>query len=787
MGLWLTLLSWNMGLLVIVLVSDGAIGCLEAEKVALLELKYVLNSLNGTILPSWNDDQSDCCEWERVICGNTTKTKQVTQLLLNNLRDSELINPYWSLNASYLIPFLQLQVLDLSWNYITELSTLSKLEVLDLGNNLLTGSLPESIGNLSTLKALSLSMNNLAEPLPSEGGICKLKKLQDLDLDHNKLPGQLPFCLKNLTSLRNDIRVIDLSYNGILDRFPNWLLKNNTRLEFFGLGNNYLTGPLELNCTSRYIDMNTLDVSHNPIKRDIPPCIGFVYPNLRVLNMSKSALEGIIPASMGDMGLLMILDLSANNLFGQIPKELVIGGKSLEFLKLSNNNFSGPILSTKANLGLLRVLRLDNNHFTGKISDVFMNSSLLRVLDLSNNHLNGELPGWIGSYQQLTSLVLSQNSLQGVLPLELCKLNRLTYLDLSKNNFTGTLPSCFDLLNLRYLHLQGNQFSGPMPIALANSSLLLTFDLMNNRFSGEIPSWIGTFSNLRVLLLKGNYLKGSIPIAICQLRHISILDLSHNNLSGNIPSCLNVVSSGLLDPLDNILFGEYFIMVPIKFPKYLSDNLIHVDEGIDIRGLVSDEEQDVEFMSKRRSESYKGNILYYMSGIDISCNMLTGPIPPQIGYLNSIHTLNLSNNNLSGSIPESFSNLRDVESLDISYNKLSGHIPSQLIELYSLALFSVAHNNLSGMTPESKYQFATFGPSSYEGNPLLCGPPLQGCTFGTATEPVIHSDVEEESNFKDNFLWSFAASFVIAFLSVIVICYFNPDLGSRTFPCMFFV
>ncbi|XP_019452800.1 PREDICTED: receptor-like protein 2 [Lupinus angustifolius] len=220
-------------------------------------------------------------------------------------------------------------------------------------------------------------------------------------------------------------------------------------------------------------------------------------------------------------------------------------------------------------------------------------------------------------------------------------------------------------------------------------------------------------------------------------------------------------------------------MVPIKFPEYTSDNLIHIDEGIDIRGLVSDEEQEVEFMSKRRSESYKGNILYYMSGIDISCNMLTGSIPPQIGYLSSIHTLNISNNHLTGSIPESFSNLKDVESLDISYNRLSGHIPSKLVELYSLALFSVAHNNLSGITPESKYQFATFGPSSYEGNPLLCGSPLESCTFGTATE-------EEESNFKDNFLWSFAASFVVAFLSVIAIIYFNPDFGSRTFPCTSF-
>ena len=273
---------------------------------------------------------------------------------------------------------------------------------------------------------------------------------------------------------------------------------------------------------------------------------------------------------------------------------------------------------------------------------------------------------------------------------------------------------------------------------------------------------------------------------MCQLRHISILDLSHNNLSGKIPSCLNVVASGLLDPLDKIIFGEYFIMVPIKFTKYTSDSLIHVDEGIEVQGVVSDEEQEVEFMSKSRSESYKGNILYYMSGIDLSCNMLTGAIPPQIGYFSSIHTLNLSNNHLNGPIPETFSNLKQVESLDLSHNRLSGHIPSQLVDLYSLSIFSVAYNNLSGTTPESKYQFATFGESSYEGNPLLCGPPLEHSCTTPAGEPVMPSDAEE-SDFKDTFLWSFAATFVVAFLSVIAVFYFNPYFVSRTFTCMFFI
>lgn len=111
------------------------------------------------------------------------------------------------------------------------IGNLSSLKKLDLSNNKLT-ILPESIGQLSSLQTLSLNRNKLST-LPKSIG--KLSSLKELYLSYNKL-STLPESIGNLTSLER----LSLYYNkltilpgsiGNLIYLETLNLKNNFKLK----------------------------------------------------------------------------------------------------------------------------------------------------------------------------------------------------------------------------------------------------------------------------------------------------------------------------------------------------------------------------------------------------------------------------------------------------------------------------------------------------------------------------------------------------------------------------
>ncbi|GAB5520406.1 MAG: hypothetical protein RhofKO_26570 [Rhodothermales bacterium] len=198
------------------------------------------------------------------------------------------------------------------------------------------------------------------------------------------------------------------------------------------------------------------------------------------LVLQGNNLTGAIPAEIGQLTDLGVLDLHSNQLSGAIPAE--IGQLSgLLTLNLRHNQLTGQIPVEIGQLtGLLNTLVLNNNQLTGQIPTEIGQLRNLFVLSLNDNQLSGAIPREVGRMERLSALFLSDNQLSGAIPSELARLTNLTSLSLNDNQLSGAIPpEIAQWREVRELALHNNRFTYlPNLSALGNVRL----SVQNNRF-----------------------------------------------------------------------------------------------------------------------------------------------------------------------------------------------------------------------------------------------------------------------------------------------------------------
>ncbi|XP_022888999.1 receptor-like protein 12 [Olea europaea var. sylvestris] len=303
----------------------------------------------------------------------------------------------------------------------------SYLQVLDLSNNFLSGTIPNCLLSINsqTLGVLNLGRNILSGTIP--GTFSPSCGLRTLDFSRNNLSGQIPGSLANCKLLE----VLNIGNNYIEDKFP-CMLKNSSNLHVLVLRSNKFHGGIRCfpGASNSWRNLQIIDIASNNFS-------GNLYPKCFL------SWRGMMLGNDGefDHNHLRFDFLNLSNFYYQDTVTATIKGLELEFVKI---------------LRVLTVLDFSSNNFQGEIPDTVGNLSSLYILNFSNNALTGQIPKSIGYLTQLGSLDLSNNQLTGEIPEEFTSLTFLSFLNLSRNMLFGKIPQDRQFQTFSEVSYEGN-------------------------------------------------------------------------------------------------------------------------------------------------------------------------------------------------------------------------------------------------------------------------------------------------------------------------------------------
>ena len=672
----------------------GAAGdaALEADCEALLGMR---DRLAGTALLNWSAGLP-IEDWDGVTVGGAPK--RVTGLSL----DGRGLNGEIPAGLARLSG---LETLSLSGNGLrgsipAEIGGLSGLTGLSLDGNRLTGAIPGELGNIAGLRTLSLGGNGLSGAIPAElGGLAELRSLL---LANNRLTGAIPVELGRLSKLG----ALKLAGNGLSGCIPPALrhVADNDLsaldITFCAYGvcatGGAVADPdgnvgLVADCNALLAAKDTLAGNARlnwsaalPIESWEGVNVGGSPKRVVHLALNQRGLTGRLPAELGKLSHLSLLQLSANELRGRIPAEL-------------------------GRLSRLEILILADNELSGEIPAALDGLASVSHLSLSGNNLTGKIPPELSSLGKLGSLYIDDNELSGVIPGELGSLPKLRFLNLDDNELSGAIPSELgDSRTLEELSIDGNRLTGAIPAELGAITSLKTLSLEGNGLTGAIPAELGSLTNLEVLLLAANRLTGEIPAQLGAIPNLRRLSVHSNEFTGCIPKELadvarnDLISLGLKFCGEGQCAGGTAVANPNANHGLVSD----CNELLDARDrLMGSGDATLNWSTELAIGSWDGVVVSgsprRVTGLELSSKQLSGVIPADIGNITHLKTLDLSNNALTGEIPSELARLSRLESLSLDRNSLSGQIPYDLERLGNLKELYLSGNSLlTGCIPD---------------------------------------------------------------------------------------
>ncbi|XP_039051722.1 receptor-like protein EIX2 [Hibiscus syriacus] len=395
---------------------------LDLKSLSVLDLSN--NTFDGTQIPGWFWNLTSHLQYLNISWNHFRGN--VPDLLTNH---AALVLDLSSNNFTGSLPAVSLNMtaLDLSDNGFS--GSMSwflcrkpmKLEVLSLGGNLLSGEIPDCWEKWGSLVAIELCHNNFSGKIPPSMGA--LTSLQSLHLSNNNLHGEVPESMSNCTELLT----LDLSANRFSGEIPLWIGERLSNLIIIGLRWNMFHG-------------------------EIPDQICGL-PSLQILDLSHNNLSGEIPTCIKNLTAMITRNKSNRTISYKTSK-----GCFFDNIELT---MKGAVFDYSTTLKLIKLVDLSDNNLTGQIPEEITTLIDLLSLNLSRNDLVGKIPGNIGAMNTLECVDLSENRLSGEIPESMSRLTFLSYLNLSYNNLSGKIPLGTQLQSFSPSSFMRNKLYGP--------------------------------------------------------------------------------------------------------------------------------------------------------------------------------------------------------------------------------------------------------------------------------------------------------------------------------------
>ena len=568
---------------------------------------------------------------------------------------------------------------------------LMNLEVLTLSGNKIGTLHKDTFVNTHSLSTITLD-RNVVTKIPAES-LCLVKKLSSLNLASNNLTSaKMDKCFSQLLNLVT----LDLSNNPIRKIKPT---------DFVALKNVSITR------------LNLVDLKLTTLSKEVLEN----FPCLEQLNLAKNNFK-FVPAEMFQYNSgLLYLTFEVNKLV-TVPNSAIIHLRSLRSLELGHNKIKYIHLGSEfQHMPNLTSLTFSGNPITRLYNDSFshlMNSGIFRQLFLKGCNIHTIEADTFLPLKYLQTLVLDRTQLNAHAlehaffglrnsnNLQSLNLDRTYLIQLTNNTFQYLANSAVTYLRARStkittiqagtfrffkkletLDLADNRIYSIQPRAFENLHNLVRLDLTKNRLPYIPYANISHLKAVKILILKGNYIRGHLTEDLFQ----GYTQLEELSLVGN---GVRSIGSNAFRHLPNLkrLDLSHNTMRSRAFTKY------------SFTGLKSIQTLSLASIAVIEFDSATFKFIPSLQVLDMSGNRnieIQGGIDNMFHPLRNLTKLTMTSIGLE-KIPENtFWNLTELKVIDLSKNGITKWHPDLFKDQENLQKLILANNKITSIDEKS--------------------------------------------------------------------------------------